>query len=140
LAGGAFWRAPRKALSAKLDQNHGWADYAASGFRPVGAHAVRIDALERLAGAARRAAVGGSGTFVLDPKWARLAGLGEEELPGVLKALGYKRLAGASETEGERWRFPALKPPKPVAGAAGEGAFVGLAELIAEKKRHGGSS
>jgi ATP-dependent RNA helicase SUPV3L1/SUV3 len=140
LTGGGFWRPPRKALSAPLAPDHDWADYAAAGFRTVGAQVVRIDALERLAGAARRAAMGSRrGEFVLDPKWARLVGLSEDGLPGVLKALGYKRLAAASADGGERWRFPALKPVRPVASDAPEGAFFGLADLIAEKKRRGGA-
>jgi len=67
------------------------ADVAAiAGFRLIGAAAVRLDMLERLAGAARAAAQkGDGGGFVPDPNLAPLVGLDGAGLAAVLGHIGY---------------------------------------------------
>jgi ATP-dependent RNA helicase SUPV3L1/SUV3 len=139
LDGGAGFRAPRKALSAPLSPGRSWADYAAAGFRPAGACVVRIDALERLAGAARGAAQKNGREFHLSERWARLIGASPEDLRGVLKALGYRRVAAADAAVGlaERWRFPSLQPVRPAAATPTDNAFVGLADLIEQRRKAG---
>jgi ATP-dependent RNA helicase SUPV3L1/SUV3 len=143
LAGGERFRPPRKALSAPMQNGAGWADYAATGFRPCGDRAVRIDAIERLAAIARKAVQGRD--FPLDPAWAKLIGADPVVLGRVLKSLGYRRVANADAQGGapERWRPPTLKPQRPpdqTDGQAGgaEGAFGGLASLIEARRAKGG--
>ena len=139
LAGGEAFHPPRKAMSAPLVIGFGWSDYAAAGFRPCGPRAIRIEAIERLAGAARKA--GGKREFPLDPAWANLIGVDAAGLAAALKALGYRRVTNAKEGEPERWRFPALRAPRPPEATSGN-AFGNLADLIEERraKQGGGGS
>ena len=90
--------------------------YHALGYRPAGDLAVRADALERLAKAARRLAR--QGPFAATEPLRALLACPKAALPGVLLSLGYRR---CPETEGED-RF--VMPPrrkrnhKPAAGRA----------------------
>ncbi len=134
------FRPPRKALSAPLLPGAAWADYAAAGFRPCGARAIRIDAIEKLASAARKAAAGRD--FPLDPAWAKIVGGDLRQLEAALKALGYRRVAPAETSAPARWRFPHLRAARPADAAAPGNAFGGLADLIEErraKKGEGGA-
>ncbi len=131
--GPARFRPSRRALSAPLDPALVWADYAAAGFRPCGARAIRIEMVERLAGAARKSAQS-SRDFALNPDWARLIGGDLSDLAAALKALGYRRTGGEA---GERWRFPSVQRPRPQ-GDGPENAFGGLADLMAARKAQNG--
>ena len=63
------------------------AAYAACGYQVVGARAVRVDRLERLAGAARRAAR--EGAFEVSREMLAAAGAGADEVSAMLVALGF---------------------------------------------------
>jgi ATP-dependent RNA helicase SUPV3L1/SUV3 len=63
------------------------AAYAACGYQVLGARAVRVDRLERLAGAARRAAR--DGAFEVGREMVAAAGAGPEEVSAMLVALGF---------------------------------------------------
>jgi ATP-dependent RNA helicase SUPV3L1/SUV3 len=89
--------APRPSPSARvsLPVDHGVPEgfYAATGYRPLGARALRVDMLERLAAALRRRAR--SGPFAPDAALFNLAGCTGEAFDGVVRALGYRpRRAG----------------------------------------------
>jgi ATP-dependent RNA helicase SUPV3L1/SUV3 len=63
--------------------------YAVAGYRVLGELAVRADALERLARAARQ--LGRQGPFAPTEALRTLVGCSAEALPGLLQALGYAR-------------------------------------------------
>jgi ATP-dependent RNA helicase SUPV3L1/SUV3 len=130
------FRAPRKAMAAPLAAPFTWADYAAAGFRPLGRRAVRIDAIERLAAAARRAA-GRGRDFALDARWSRLIGGDADDLRAALRALGYRRAAARGEETRERWRFPALRAPAASGGGGERTPFTALADLLEARRRSG---
>ena len=62
--------------------------WVAAGFRELGERAIRIDMLDRLATAARRLAA--NGAFVPDAQLSSLVGLRRQELPELLRALGFR--------------------------------------------------
>jgi len=78
--------------------------YAAIGYAVLGTRAIRLDRVERLAAAARRLARQGS--FAATAELAALAGVKQNELAGLLPALGYKALVDEAGT-----RFIA-RPPR----------------------------
>ena len=123
---------PGEARSLPLDPARSWASYAAAGYRPAGPRAVRLDALERMAGACR-AARGRGRDFPPDAAIAATLGVDLPELERVLRALGYRRAA-----EG-RWRLPAPPRRRPAKPDAPETAFSGLADLIHPRRSGGGS-
>jgi ATP-dependent RNA helicase SUPV3L1/SUV3 len=75
--------APSMAAEPQVAQ----AAYAACGYQVVGPRAVRVDRLERLAGAARRAAR--EGAFEASREMIAAAGAGPEEVRALLVALGF---------------------------------------------------
>ena len=103
-AGGARAYLPRGAVG-QLQPGLSWGDCVAAGFRPVGRMALRIAAVERFAAEAARArrAAGGR-AFALTPDLVRALGCRPADAEAVLAALGYRRLAKASETEPSQWR------------------------------------
>lgn len=80
----------------------------AAGFRPLGARAVRLDIVERLAVSCRARAK--DGVFAADATLANLLGCSVGDLQGVLSALGY-RAASANE-QGPCFRIASAKPPR----------------------------
>jgi ATP-dependent RNA helicase SUPV3L1/SUV3 len=68
--------------------------YPAIGYQLLGPRALRVDRVERLAAAARKAAR--QGPFAASPELASLSGCPKEELPGVLAALGYRAVVEGS--------------------------------------------
>ncbi|MBI1251434.1 MAG: hypothetical protein GC189_08175 [Alphaproteobacteria bacterium] len=123
---GAPFRPPRRALALPRDPDLSWETYAAAGLRPVGPFAIRIDAVERLAGAAR-AARGQAKDFPLTEALARIAGLSLSDAGIALKALGYRRVAAGEGDAPARWRPPYPRRP-PRADQAGA-PFAALAQM-----------
>jgi ATP-dependent RNA helicase SUPV3L1/SUV3 len=125
---------PRRALSAPRNDAHAWAAYAAAGFRPVGPFAVRIDAVERLAGALHRTRVGADLAESAD--LGSLVGRPARDVAVILRALGYRLTARGDPATGAPtlWRPPSARKPRPQADAAG--SFAALAVL---RRAAGGS-
>ena len=90
----------RVSLTPAADWPAGFVETA--GFWPVGAQAVRVDMVDRLARAihGRRT---GRAPFAPDPNWAGSLGLGHEGLARLLRALGY-RLQLVDGTQQFAWR------------------------------------
>jgi ATP-dependent RNA helicase SUPV3L1/SUV3 len=126
------------AQSAPVDAALSWESYAAAGFRPAGPRAVRLDALERLAGACN-AARGQGRDFALDPALAQTIGSPARDLEGVLAALGYRRTQESGPATPARWRPPAPSRarPSPRGGAPRGNAFGALADLMPPRKASG---
>ncbi len=78
-------------LPAERDLPHAY--YYASGYRPSGARAVRIDMLERLAGQirAQRDAGGLAGGFEATQQLMSLVGCSGEDFESILTSLGYRK-------------------------------------------------
>jgi ATP-dependent RNA helicase SUPV3L1/SUV3 len=70
--------------------------YAATGYAVLGTRALRLDRIERLAAAARRLARQGS--FAPTAELATLAGVRQDDLAGLLPALGYKAVVDEQGT------------------------------------------
>jgi ATP-dependent RNA helicase SUPV3L1/SUV3 len=92
------------------------------GFRPLGAQAVRVDLVERIARAAHDARTGRK-PFVPDPALATSIGLTPETFARLMAQLGFKGLRG-------KWVWQGLPPPAPVKRAEPGNAFGALAELL----------
>ncbi|TGY90125.1 ATP-dependent DNA helicase [Marinicauda algicola] len=94
-------------MSIPVEPERGAADYAAAGFQPCGEIAVRLDILERLADLIREARSGHDRHhFAITHAMTSLLGCSVEELRGVLRSLGYKRVqkgADPAKAEGELW-------------------------------------
>ena len=89
------------AVAAELGQGF----YAAAGYRVYGALAVRAEAVDRLAAAARRLAR--AGPFLATRELLSMVGGGRDELAAALADLGYHR-----EGEGEEAVFSARSAPR----------------------------
>ena len=97
----------------------------AAGYRPLGAQAVRIDLVERVARAAHDARPkkgGGRAPFLPDPALATSIGLEPGTIARLMTELGFRPLP-----EG-RWAWRGRPPAKPVAPRP-DNAFAALAEL-----------
>ncbi|MGJ3259712.1 MAG: helicase-related protein [Rhodospirillales bacterium] len=113
----------------------------ACGYRPLGPLAVRIDMAERLTSKAWLAAKGGS--FPPSPELLSLIGASLDDFPGVMRAIGFKRIRkkAADGTPEDRYRpmraqeakpqaAKRRKPPrKPVAPADPHSPFAKLKDL-----------
>ncbi len=79
-------------VSTAVEENVPHAFYYASGYRPSGNRAVRIDMLERLAGDIRRAreAAGRDG-FEATPQMMSLVGCSGEDFEAILTSLGFRK-------------------------------------------------
>jgi ATP-dependent RNA helicase SUPV3L1/SUV3 len=102
------------------------------GYRPLGAQAVRVDLVERIARAAHDARAqenkGGRKPFAPDPALATSMGLTPETLARLMAQLGF-RTARAAEGQPQRWIWQGLvAPPKPKAPPR-DNVFAVLAEL-----------
>ncbi|NYT42381.1 helicase [Sphingomonas sp. R-74633] len=97
------------------------------GYRPLGAQAVRVDLVERIARAAHDARQGRK-PFAPDPALATSMGLTPETLARLMAQLGF-RTARVAPGEPQRWIWQGLvAPPKPKAPPR-DNAFAALAEL-----------
>ncbi|MFL0560991.1 helicase, partial [Sphingomonas sp. 179-I 2A4 NHS] len=97
----------------------------AAGYRPLGAQAVRVDLVERIARAAHDARPkkgGGRGAFQPDPALATSMGLDASTVARLMAELGFRPLP-----EG-RWAWRGRPPAKPVAPRP-DNAFAALAAL-----------
>ena len=99
-----------------------------SGFRPLGAQAVRIDLVERIARAAHDARQGRK-PFAPDPALATSMGLEPATLARLMAELGFQGLKGEAGRWVWRGRPPARPPGQPVASDPGN-AFAGLSVLF----------
>ncbi|MFZ4603318.1 MAG: helicase-related protein [Caulobacterales bacterium] len=105
-ADGARAYLPR-AAAAQVEAGRSWAEYVAAGYRPAGRVALRLAALETFAAraaAARRAA--GGRAFALTTDLARILGCRAVDVEPALVALGFKRVAKATEDAPSQWRLP----------------------------------
>ena len=101
----------------------------ATGFRPLGGQAVRVDLVERLARAAHDARTGagaGRKPFAPDPALALSMGLDAATIARLMAELGFRAVAGAPEAPA-RWVWRGRPPARAAAPAATpEGAFAAL--------------
>ncbi|MEO0400372.1 MAG: helicase-related protein [Pseudomonadota bacterium] len=90
----ATFQPPKAGLvSILLNKDLPHAYYYASGYRPSGERAVRIDMLERLAGVIRtaRGAENAKGGFEANQQMMSLVGCSGEEFESILRSLGYRK-------------------------------------------------
>ncbi|NIJ21578.1 ATP-dependent RNA helicase SUPV3L1/SUV3 [Sphingomonas naasensis] len=99
----------------------------AHGFRPLGAQAVRVDLVERIARAAHEARQGRK-PFTPDPALATSIGLTPETLARLMAQLGFKT-ARTPEGEAQRWIWQGLVPIARPKAAPNDNAFAALAGL-----------
>jgi ATP-dependent RNA helicase SUPV3L1/SUV3 len=97
------------------------------GFRPLGAQAVRVDLVERIARAAHDARQGRK-PFAPDPALATSIGLTPETLARLMAQLGFKT-AKPREGEPQRWIWQGLTPVATPKAAPTDNAFAALAGL-----------
>lgn len=121
----ALTEAPREG-STVLPRNAPGADLA-HGFRPLGAQAVRVDLVERIARAAHDARQGRK-PFAPDPALATSIGLTPETLARLMAQLGFKT-ARARESEPQRWIWQGLTPVATPRAAPTDNVFAVLAGL-----------
>jgi ATP-dependent RNA helicase SUPV3L1/SUV3 len=107
---------PRDHPGARLDQ----------GFRPLGAQAVRVDLVERVARAAHDARAGRK-PFVPDPALATSIGMTAETLARLMAALGFR--TAKREGDAPRWIWHGLTKTAAVKPAPRDNAFAALAAL-----------
>ena len=98
---------------------------AAPGFRALGAQAVRIDLVERIAHAAHDARAGRA-PFVPDPALATSMGIEPGSLARLMAELGFRPVAG--DQPGWAWRGRPRARPEPASPP--KGAFAALAGLV----------
>ncbi len=101
----------------------------AHGYRPVGAQAVRIDLIERIARAAHDARGSqGRKPFVLDPALALSMGLTRATLEQLMGGFGFRPAPSADDTLRWSWRGrPPVRTAPPPRDTAMAGAFAALA-------------
>jgi ATP-dependent RNA helicase SUPV3L1/SUV3 len=131
--GAARWRRDLMALAnapaegaTVLARNGRGADLV-HGFRPLGAQAVRVDLVERIARAAHDARQGRK-PLAPDPALATSIGLTPETLARLMAQLGFKT-AKAREGEPQRWIWQGLTPVATPKAAPTDNAFAALAGL-----------
>jgi ATP-dependent RNA helicase SUPV3L1/SUV3 len=98
----------------------------AAGFRPLGAQAVRVDLVERLAGLAFEARAGRK-PFAPDPALATSMGLEPATIARLMAELGFRSIGDGSGAARWAWRG---RPPMRAAAPSirPEGAFAALAD------------
>jgi ATP-dependent RNA helicase SUPV3L1/SUV3 len=114
------------ALSLALDRARGWGEIAAAGYRACGRFAVRLDLVERLAEAIE------ADPAPSDAALARLIGRAPRDLPAILSALGYVRVA--NEGASPRWRRTRRRRKRALSPTE-ENAFAALANLFPQDAR-----
>ncbi|MHA6718977.1 helicase-related protein [Sphingomonas sp. RS6] len=101
----------------------------AHGFRPLGAQAVRVDLIERIAHSAHQARQGRK-PFAPDPALATSMGLRADTLARLMAQLGFRAARGGDDDGEARWMWKGLTPLAPSRPAAVPGnAFAALAAL-----------
>ena len=115
----------------------------AAGFRPLGAQAVRVDLVERIARAAHDARQGRA-PFLPDPALSVSIGLEAETLARLMAELGFRAASRGEEAGPEadgtapaapRWVWRGRPPPRLVAPPpAPDNAFAALAEWGRERR------
>ena len=115
-----------RTLPLREVQNAPWAAVAAGGYRPAGDCLMRFDRLERFVAALHHPTQEQNPTAL-----ARLAGVDEQALPALLKALGFRLREGPGGAPA-RWR-PGRKAPRavPAPPRLGDTPFAALADLLA---------
>ncbi|MEN3745866.1 helicase-related protein [Sphingomonas sp. HF-S3] len=108
---------PRTAPGASLDH----------GYRPLGAQAVRVDLVERIARAAHDARKGRK-PFAPDPALATSMGVQPETLSRLMAQLGF-RSARVAEGQPPRWIWQGLVPQAKPKAPPRDNAFAALADL-----------
>jgi len=116
---------------------------SAAGFRSFGGRTIRLDMLERVEDVLEQALTDGSSVQVLTPKLVSLLGCSNEELTGVLTALGWHTAEVAGDPPTAVWRRgqpPRQKrhghkrePAEPKFTVDPDSPFASLAELIGAK-------
>jgi ATP-dependent RNA helicase SUPV3L1/SUV3 len=101
----------------------------ASGYRPLGEQAVRVDLVERIARAAHDARAG-RGPFTPDAALATSIGLEAATLDRLMGDLGFRKVKPAAEAEPVRWIWRGRPParPAPRVEARPGNAFAALAD------------
>lgn len=99
----------------------------AHGFRPLGAQAVRVDIVERIARAAHDGRKGRA-PFAPDPALATSMGLAPDTLARLMAQLGFRTARGQAG-DPPRWVWRGLTPPAPVKPPPADNAFAALAVL-----------
>lgn len=107
----------------------------AAGFRPLGAQAVRVDLVERIARAAFDAGTAGGGAgrrpFAPDPALATSMGLEPATIARMMAELGFRAVPARDPAEPGRWVWRG-RPTAPARATAapvrGDNAFAALAE------------
>ncbi|MCR4378022.1 MAG: helicase-related protein [Rhodospirillales bacterium] len=98
--------AGRVSLKREKHEPEGW--LRAAGFRPAGTLFVRADMLERMAELAWKKLEDAKGPFEAGAEFLSLAGSSAEELPGILKSLGF-----APAAEEGKWHLrPRVHKPR----------------------------
>ena len=97
------------------------------GYRPLGAQAVRVDLVERIARAAHDARQGRK-PFAPDPALATSMGLTAETLARLMAQLGF-RTARSIEGEPQRWIWQGLVAPAAPKAPPRDNAFAALGAL-----------
>ncbi len=126
--------APPGRVSVAVQTGLDSAGHVAAGFLPLGPLAVRLDMLERLADLIReQRGAHPKRWFAASEPMMALLGCSADDLDGVLKALGYRRMRRAGEQGEALWGGRAGKapPPRPetTAPPPGDTPFAVLAEL-----------
>jgi ATP-dependent RNA helicase SUPV3L1/SUV3 len=98
---------PKGAASTPLRPGLEWTDYVAAGLRPAGQRAVRISALERLAGRLSEAArAENRNDFALGAQEVSALQISLSDAAAMLSALGYRKVSAETPEAPARWRFP----------------------------------
>lgn len=108
---------PRAATGATLEH----------GYRPLGAQAVRVDLVERIAHAAHDSRKGRK-PFTPDPALATSMGVQAETLSRLMAQLGF-RSARVAEGQPPRWMWQGLVPQAKPKAPPRDNAFAALADL-----------
>ena len=98
-----------------------------AGFRRLGAQAVRIDLVERIARAAHDARKG-KAPFAPDPALATSMGLAPETIARLMAALGFQTTSAADGAQSWQWRGRPRPRRAPTAPPRPDNAFAALAD------------
>ncbi len=103
-------------VSVPITKGHDLAFLEACGYRPLGPLAVRIDMAERLTSKAWLAAR--KGPFVPAPDLLSMIGANTADFPGVMRAIGFKRIQRKTEDGKQEDRYRPMRPDEGKRGTA----------------------